>query len=303
MILVELWLWAVFFRFSGEYRALPPNKQIKLGDEAFRRSLQDYREVHKHRLLQMIRELTPRYGLNTVNVVNTGFVQTIRPTFEHFAVAAQRLPPLHEQFDLAIFRTVLSEVNISFLERIARASKAAERDRQYNLKLLTQVAAVGQAQLYAMLTGMLIPANIVLVEPDQIPDLIDVFISYARADALIVSDLAAKFEKCEIVAWYDERIHPDAQFDRVIADQVAAAVVVLTVWTVNSTGSKWVRAESLAGFNADKLLQLRVGACDIPPPFNIGQAIEFEGMAIPSDKFEALAETIQRKMRVLREHR
>jgi hypothetical protein len=57
-----------------------------------------------------------------------------------------------------------------------------------------------------------------------------------------------------------------------------------------------VRAESLAGFNADKLLQVRIGQCEIPTPFNIVQTIESQGPSIPADKFAQLLETIRRKI-------
>jgi hypothetical protein len=183
MILVELWLWAIFFRFSGEYRAMPPEKQAKLRDEAFKRSLQDYREIHKVRLLELIKEITPQYGLSAVKVAMIGFALTIRPTFEHSVIAAQRLSPLNENFDLSTFRMVLSQVNIGFKGLPGHGRSEYERDRQFNLKLLAQIAAVGQAQLYAMLTGILIPADIVFVEESQLPEIVDVFISYARADA------------------------------------------------------------------------------------------------------------------------
>lgn len=296
MILVELWLWAIFFRFSGDYRALPPPKQGKLRDEAFKLTLHDYRNVHQARLLELIREITPQYGLNAVKVANTGFAQTIRPTFEHSIIAAQRLPPLHENFDLATLRMVLSQVNLGFKELPGHGRSEHERDRQYNLKLVAQVAAVGQAQLYAYLTGILIPADTVFVEESKIPDIVDVFISYARADSAIAADLAGKLETSGIAAWYDQRIEADAQFDRVISDQITAAKIVLAIWSPNSVGSKWVRAEALAGFNADKLMQVRFGGCEIPTPFNIVQTIEIESAGIPPEKYAVLYDTVWRKI-------
>jgi hypothetical protein len=296
MILVEFWLWAIFFRFSGDYSALEPMKQAKLRDEAFKLSFHDYKNVHQARMLELIKEMTPTYGLGAVKAANIAFTQLVRPTFEHSVIAAQRLAPLHETFDLAALRLVLSQVNWSFKEMPGFGRSDYDNERQYNLKLVAQVAAVGQAQLYAYLTGVLIPADTVLVEEGQIPDLVDVFVSYARADAGFVADLVSKFESSGVIAWYDQRIESDAQFDRVISDQIAAAKVVVVVWSPASIGSRWVRAEALAGFNADKLLQLRLGACEIPTPFNIVQLVIVGANGLTPEVYGPFIDTVRRKI-------
>ena len=296
MILVELWLWAVFFRFSGEYRSLAPDKQEKLRNEAFQLSFFGYRNVHKDRLATIMREFEPNLGLTEPSKILVGFQQLIRPTFEHGVIEAQHLPPLHENFDLSTLRRVLSKVHPSFLEMPGIATGAYERERQHNLKLIVQVAAVGQAQLYARLTGILIPAGVVLIDEEQIPDLCDVFISYARSDGRFVAELAARLEKLGMRAWYDRRIQPETQFDQSISEQISAAKIVLTVWSSAAVSSKWVRAESLAGFNADKLLQLRFGGCSIPTPFNIIQAMEIEADGLAPETYETLIQAIRRKI-------
>lgn len=294
MILVELWLWAVFFRFSGEYRALPPHKQAKLRGEAFQLSFFDYRNLHKDRLAAMMKEHEPNLRPTDTSAVLVGFYQLIGPTFEHSVAEAQALPPLHESFDLTTFRRVLSKVHPSFLEMPGMGTGGQERERQRNLKLVTQAAAVGQAQLYAALTGMLIPADTVLVKEEQIPDLADVFISYARPDAEFVSGLALHLERSGLAVWYDRRIQPEQQFDQAISEQIAASKVVLTVWSSASVGSKWVRAESLAGFNANKLLQVRIAVCEIPTPFNIVQTVTVDPSDSTSEGFAVLLEAVQR---------
>lgn len=294
MILVELWLWAVFFRFSGEYRALPPHKQAKLRGEAFQLSFFDYRNLHKDRLAAMMKEHEPKLRPTDTSAVLVGFYQLIGPTFEHSVVEAQALPPLHESFDLTTFRRVLSKVHPSFLEMPGMEAGEHERGRQRNLKLITQAAAVGQAQLYAALTGLLIPADTVLVKEEQIPDLADVFISYARPDAEFVSGLAQYLERAGLAVWYDRRIQPEQQFDQAISEQIAASKVVLTVWSGASVGSKWVRAESLAGFNVNKLLQVRIGACEIPTPFNIVQTVTVDPSDLTSEGLAMLLEAVRR---------
>lgn len=294
MILIELWLWAVFFRFSGDYRALAPDKQAKLRSEAFQLSYFDYYNLHKARLVALMRELEPKLGLTEPSMVLIGFQQLIRPTFEHSVIEAQHLPPLHENFDVSTFRRVLSKVHPSFLEMPGMNFGVHDDERQHNLKLVTQVAAVGQAQLYAKLTGMLIPADIVLVDDAHIPDLADVFISYARSDGHFVTELAAQLQQAGIKVWYDRRIQPETQFDQAISNQISAAKVILTVWSSAAVNSKWVRAESLAGFNADKLMQLRFGDCAIPTPFNIVQTIEAETEGLAPEAYVTLIQAIRR---------
>lgn len=294
IVLVELWLWAVFFRFSGDYRALSPQKQTKLRSEAFQLSFFDYRNLHKDRLAAMMREYEPNLGPTDTSAVLVGFYQLIGPTFEHAVIEAQGLLPLHESFDVTTFRRVLSKVHPSFLEIPGMGTGVHEREQQRTLKLVTQAAAVGQAQLYAALTGLLIPADTVLVTEEQIPDLADVFISYARPDADFVSELAQYLERAGISVWYDRHIQPEHQFDQAISEQITASKVVIAVWSRASVGSKWVRAESLAGFNANKLLQLRIEACDIPTPFNIVQTLAVEPGASPTEAFEALLQSVRR---------
>lgn len=301
MIAVEMWLWAIFFRFSGEYGALSSDKQTRLREEAFKVSFHYYKQAKKGELFEVAQEMESQLGVAAMKIAIGFLHQHIRPTFEHATIAAQKLAPLHEHFDLATLRIVLSQVNIQFIELPGQGPNAGVPDRQHNLKLVTQVAALGQASLYAALTGILIPANIVLVEPDDIPDLIDVFISYARADSAFVTDLAQKISMSGIVAWYDQRIQPDTQFDRVISDQIAASKLVLTIWSSRSVGSKWVRAESLAGFNADKLLQLRIGNCDIPTPFNIVQTIEANEAGLTPQAQTTVLNTIRRKIGAVKE--
>lgn len=299
MILVEFWLWAVFFRFSGDFAAVSPDRQAKLRAEAFTLSFRDYRNVHQQHLLELIRAMTPEFGLGAVKAANMAFEQLVRPTFEHSVIAAQRLAPLHEHFDLATLRTVLSEANWSFKQFPGHGRSEPESDRQYNLKLVSQVAAVGQAHLYAYLTGLLIPADVVLIDTAQIPDLVDVFISYSRSDAVVATDLARRLEESGIIAWFDDRIEADSQFDRTISEQIAAAKVVVTVWSETSVASQWVRAESLAAFNASKLLQVRTGKCEIPTPFNIVQTIEFEGPVISAIQYAKLLDVVRRKLGVI----
>ncbi len=299
MILIELWLWAVFFRFSGDYRALAPGKQSKLRSEAFQLSYFDYYNIHKDRLAELMRELEPNLGLTSPSTVLIGFQQLIRPTFEHSVIEAQHLPALHENFDLSTFRRVLSKVHPEFLEMPGITVGVYNAERQHKLKLITQVAAVGQAQLYATLTGMLIPADMVFLDDTQIPDLADVFISYARSDGHFVAALAAQLEQSGIKVWYDRRIQPETQFDQAISDQIAATKVVLTVWSSAAVNSKWVRAESLAGFNADKLMQLRFGNCAIPTPFNIVQTMEAGTEGLAPEAYAALIQAIRRKIRAL----
>ncbi len=294
MIVVELWLWAIFFRFSGEYRSLAANKQAQLRQEAFHASLHDYKNARKDQILGLVREITLTFGLRASQMAFVMFEQLLRPTFEQSVVEAQRLPPLHEDFDLSTLRRVLSQVYPAYLEVPGAMAGGVDSDRQHELKLIVQVAAVGQAQLYAMLTGLLIPADTVLIDTRDIPDLIDVFVSYSRSDAVFVADLVRRLEALGVRAWYDQQLRADSQFDRTISDRIAASKLVVAVWSNAAISSKWVRAEALAAFDRDKLLQVRLEPCEIPPPFNILQAAEVSQASL--DAQAPLIEAILRRI-------
>jgi hypothetical protein len=72
----------------------------------------------------------------------------------------------------------------------------------------------------------------------------DIFISYAREDAVRAAALAAAFEGVGWSVWFDDAIRAGAPYDAVIDQQLDAAACVVVIWSRASVDSSWVRAEA-----------------------------------------------------------
>ena len=72
----------------------------------------------------------------------------------------------------------------------------------------------------------------------------DVFISYARDDRDWVQALAAQIEDQGLTVWWDIHNRPGQSFDTQIERELNAAKSVIVVWSKDSVGSRWVRAEA-----------------------------------------------------------
>jgi TolB-like protein len=92
----------------------------------------------------------------------------------------------------------------------------------------------------------------------------DVFVSYARSDKARVAPLVAAIEAQGWSVWWDPEIDPGQEFDRLIAAELKAAVVVLVVWTPDSVTSRWVRGEAREGADRGILVPVRFEAASLP---------------------------------------
>ena len=72
----------------------------------------------------------------------------------------------------------------------------------------------------------------------------DIFISYAREDAVRAQALAGAFRNVEWSVWWDDAIRAAAPFDAVIDQQLDTALCVVVLWSTASVASNWVRAEA-----------------------------------------------------------
>jgi hypothetical protein len=82
----------------------------------------------------------------------------------------------------------------------------------------------------------------------------DIFISYAREDAVRAQALKDAFVSIGWTVWWDDAIRAGAPFDAVIDQQLDAASCVVVVWSRASVDSKWVRAEASAADDQAKLV-------------------------------------------------
>ena len=97
----------------------------------------------------------------------------------------------------------------------------------------------------------------------------DVFLSYAREDREVVRALATALADAGLSVWWDREIAGGQHFADVIAERLAAARVVLVLWSQASVVSDFVRDEASRARDAGKLLPLRIQEVGTP----LGSAI------------------------------
>lgn len=95
-----------------------------------------------------------------------------------------------------------------------------------------------------------------------------VFVSYAREDHGAAQTLAAALAESGLSVWWDRQLAGGDDFADVIAAQLAAARVVLVLWSHASVNSSFVRDEAARARDAGKLLPLRIE--DVQPPLGFG---------------------------------
>lgn len=118
----------------------------------------------------------------------------------------------------------------------------------------------------------------------------DVFVSYSRQDRSRVAPLVAAIEARGWSVWWDPRIAPGVEFDRLIDSELAGAAVVLVVWTPRSVTSRWVRGEAREAAERDALVPVRFDDAILPVDMRALHAIDFgDGTAMHAAVEEMLS--------------
>ncbi|MGO8952936.1 MAG: COR domain-containing protein [Rhodomicrobium sp.] len=105
----------------------------------------------------------------------------------------------------------------------------------------------------------------------------DVFLSYSSKDGEEIESLAGSLEGKHISVWFDRGLIAGQPFRDVLRDRIETVKAVVVLWTENSIGSKWVRAEASLADAHGKLICLRDPKLDrklIPMPFAEAHMIE-----------------------------
>jgi len=105
----------------------------------------------------------------------------------------------------------------------------------------------------------------------------DVFISYARADAMTAEAIARAFEQEGIKVWWDAAIRAGESWDLSIETALKAAKAVIVLWSEHSVASRWVRAEATLADRRRTLIPVQIGRCEIPLPFELSQTADLIG--------------------------
>jgi len=104
----------------------------------------------------------------------------------------------------------------------------------------------------------------------------DIFLSYCSADRDMARKIVDSLGMEGISVWWDDRLAPVEQWDRLIEKEIHAASAVLVLWTPRAIESDWVRIEANFGRGRKKLLQARLEGCDVPLQFTLLQWVDLD---------------------------
>ena len=93
-----------------------------------------------------------------------------------------------------------------------------------------------------------------------------IFISYKNSEREEVRKIAAGLEAEGFSVWWDFSLRAGQDYSQVIDNEIAAAKVVVTIWSRESIKSRWVSAEAERGW--DKLFPVLLDDVSPPLPYN-----------------------------------
>ncbi len=120
----------------------------------------------------------------------------------------------------------------------------------------------------------------------------DVFVSYARSDRNRVAPLVAAIEARGWSVWWDPRIAPGQEFDRLIDAELRIARAVLVAWTPVSVDSRWVRGEAREGADRGILVPVRFDLATLPIDVRAIHTIDVDPAA-PEAAIEEMLQAIE----------
>jgi hypothetical protein len=105
----------------------------------------------------------------------------------------------------------------------------------------------------------------------------DIFISYKKEDAGRVDRIVEGLRAEGFSVWWDHAIAPGAQWDQTIQQELAAAKMVIAVWSKLSVDAPWVKEEAAVGKQKGTLLPVRIDNVDPPLGFGLIQMADLVG--------------------------
>jgi adenylate cyclase len=104
-----------------------------------------------------------------------------------------------------------------------------------------------------------------------------VFISYAREAQAQAQNVAEALRALGHEVWRDDEIPAHRPFADVIEERLAAAKVVLVLWSADAAKSVWVRSEASRAQETGKLVQVTLDMAPLPMPFDQIQCANLVG--------------------------
>ena len=119
-----------------------------------------------------------------------------------------------------------------------------------------------------------------------------IFLSYSHGDATRADRLAHALEVAGHEVWWDRRIGAGASFSNAIDAALAAADLVIVLWSKHSIMSDWVKDEAATGRDSGRLVPVLIGKVQPPLGFRQYQSVPLSGR----DGEQALLETISQRL-------
>lgn len=129
-------------------------------------------------------------------------------------------------------------------------------------------------------------------------DLADIFISYAQADREPTRKMAAALEDEGYSVWWDRQLLAGAEFGAAIERELAAARVVIAVWSADAVKSRWVRDEAGVAAEAGKLAPVSIDGAPAPIGFKQYHVINLKAWRgdAEAEPFQNLLRTVKTKL-------
>jgi hypothetical protein len=122
----------------------------------------------------------------------------------------------------------------------------------------------------------------------------DIFISYSRQDKPWVDTLASALTAQGYAVWWDAELLPGQNFENAIKHVLDNARCVVTVWSIASVGSLWVREESSYALQRNVLIPVLYQPAAVPMPFGRIHTADLQGWQGDADdpRFQQLLKAI-----------
>jgi adenylate cyclase len=104
-----------------------------------------------------------------------------------------------------------------------------------------------------------------------------VFISYARADEPLATEIADGLKQAGYDVWRDDELPAHRAYAEVIEERIKGAAAVVVLWSAEAVKSQWVRAEADSARSALTLVQVTIDGTIPPLPFNQIQCADLKG--------------------------
>ena len=140
-------------------------------------------------------------------------------------------------------------------------------------------------------------------EPDviNVPDVPDVFLSYARENRPLAELLADSLCAHGLTVWWDSDLSAGVEFSAVIEAKLQGAAVVIVLWSADSVRSVFVRDECSRALRFNKLLPVRIE--DVELPLGFGQLHTLDLLAWDGDPDDAAFQKLLRDVHTCRQRR